>query len=61
MEYIEKHKPTTSLLLPVQIQPVDRPVVASALNGYGSVNPSFDGRPLPWSWLPPRFSDMVLY
>ena len=42
MEYSETIKPRTGLTLPVQVQPVDRPVVASALNGDGSVNPSFD-------------------
>jgi hypothetical protein len=41
MEYSEGNKPTTSLLLPMQVAPIDRTVVASALNGDGSVNPSF--------------------
>jgi hypothetical protein len=42
MEYSERIKPRMGLNLPVQVQPVDRPVVASALNGDGSINPSFD-------------------
>jgi hypothetical protein len=35
-------QPRSSLAMPIQVAPVDRAVVASALNSDGSVNPSWD-------------------